>query len=154
MCFSNRFVGHQRQHVKNCPAQVSGKSVFGMMPALWNGLASAFDPQTDQLDVQAACDRVVALIYVEKFPKHIGQGGVRTLRDVLDRVRRAPKMSQRLKDSMPSQERIECTVRNANWLVQYWTREEYPDPVQQAYGFARNARGAPMYADDAPQQKN
>ena len=137
---------------KTRAAQVSGKSVFGMMPALWNGLASAFDPQTDQLDVQAACDRVVALIYREKFPKHVGEGKVRTLQDVLDRVRRAPKMSQRVKDSMPSQERIQCTVRNANWLVQYWTREEYPDPVQEAFGFARNARGAPVYADDAPQR--
>ena len=125
-----------------------------MMPALWNSLASAFDPQTHQLDVKVACYLVVTLIYIEKSPKHIGQGSIRTLRDVLNRVRRAPKMSQLLKDSMPSQERIECTVHNANWLVQYWTREEYPDPVQQAFGFARNARGTPMYADNAPREKN
>ena len=58
---------------------------------------------------------------------------------------------QRLRDSLPSKERVACTVRNANWLLKYWgcTSDNPlpPDPVQPEYGFCRLANGATEYAD-------
>jgi hypothetical protein len=44
---------------------------------------------------------------------------------------------------------VACTIRNANWVLAYWTCEPAPDPIQPAYGFRLLAGGSPGY-DDGP----
>jgi hypothetical protein len=58
-------------------------------------------------------------------------------------------LAQRTKDSLPSVGRVQCTVRNANWVLAYWSREdgETPDPIQPAYGFRTLPCGATAYDD-------
>lgn len=123
--------------------QMSGRTVFSYLPDLWPALAAAFEPAEDQLRVEEAVDGLVALIYRTKFAKHASAR--EGLGSVLAELHAAP-ISQRVKDSLPSPERIACTVRNANWVLCYWTCEPPPEPIQPCFGF-RLAGGAPEYAD-------
>ena len=125
--------------------QMSGKTVYTYLPNIWMTLAIAFDPQTDTLREDQAVDRLVALIYKTKFQKHVKGAGL-SLESVLLEIQ-ASGISQRVRDSMPSAKRISCTVRNANWILSYWTCENPPpNPLQAAYGFTL-VRGKPQYAD-------
>jgi hypothetical protein len=127
---------------RNLP-QISGRTLFSYLPEVWCCLASAFDPADDSLRVDLATDLLVALIYSTKFAKHARSK--RGLATVLDEIR-ASGISQRVKDSLPTPERIACTARNANWILQYWTCEPPPEPLQPCFGF-RLVDGRPEYAD-------
>lgn len=131
---------------RNLP-QMSGRSVYGWLPDLWPTLVMAYQPAdgTGCLEPSRATDQLVALLYRLKFPKHASSGGS-SLRAVLDDLQ-GSKVAQRTKDSLPTYERIACTVRNANWVLAYWTCEPAPDPVQPAYGFRQLANGATEYDD-------
>ena len=139
---------------RNLP-QISGKTMFSLLPDIWGALSMAFDPSRDSLRVEPTLDVLVAHLYCTKFPNHlkriIKQDGAPALDAVLTELRGAPKIGQRLRDSLPSKERVACTVRNANWLLKYWgcTSDNPlpPDPVQPEYGFCRLANGATEYAD-------
>jgi len=47
---------------------------------------------------------------------------------------------------MPTPERLEVTVRNVNWVLQYWQCEAMPDPVSAQFGYALRG-GVPCYED-------
>jgi hypothetical protein len=128
---------------RNLP-QMSGRSVYGWLPDIWPTLAMAYHPGTCCLVQDRAVDHLVALLYRTKFPKHASGG--EGLRAVLDGLH-GSLIAQKTKDSLPSYERIACTVRNANWVLAYWTCEPAPDPVQPAYGFRQLASGATEYDD-------
>jgi hypothetical protein len=124
--------------------QMSGKSVYTWLPDIWPALAMAFDPHEACLRAPAALD-LVALLYKTKFPKHARVETV-GLPAVLDELQ-ASKMAPRMKESLPSAERVACTIRNANWILAYWTCEPAPDPIQPAFGFKLLANGCPDYDD-------
>jgi len=124
--------------------QMSGKSVYGWLPDIWPALAMAFDPQNACLRAPAGLD-LVGLLYKTKFPKHARQDTAGFLA-VLDELQ-GSKISAKVKESLPSEERVACTIRNANWLLAYWTCEPAPDPIQPAYGFKLLASGCPDYDD-------
>jgi len=70
-----------------------------------------------------------------------------SLRSVLQSLRTS-RLSQRTKESFPSLAQIECTVRNVNWLLLYWTwPERVPCPIQPRFGFARNEKGLVTFLD-------
>ena len=122
---------------------MSGRSVYGWLPDIWPTLAVAYHPGMGCLVQEQAVDQLVALLYRTKFPKHTrGEG----LRAVLAGLQES-LMAQKTKDSLPSYQRIACTVRNANWVLAYWTCEPAPDPVQSAYGFRQLAGGGTEYDD-------
>lgn len=129
---------------RNLP-QMSGRSVYGWLPDLWPTLVMAYDPGQSALRVDAATRHLVGLLYKIKFQRHVHSS---ELRRVLDDLQGAPQIAQRTKDSLPSFERIQCTVRNANWVLSYWTCEPAPDPIQHAYGFRLLPSGCPEYDDD------
>lgn len=124
--------------------QLSGRALFEYLPDLWGTLAAVFDPASDALHVPAAADRLVALIYRTKFPKHARsrEGLAAVLAELL-----ASPISQRTKAALPSPERVLCTLRNTNWLLAYWTCERPPDALQPCYGFRLDASGRPEYDD-------
>lgn len=126
---------------RNLP-QMSGRTVYGWLPDVWPALAAAFDPGASRLHEGAGAD-LVALLYRSKFPKH---ARARALEAVLAELM-ASGISARVKESLPSQERVACTIRNANWVLAYWTCEPAPDPIQPAYGFRLLEGGRPGYAD-------
>ena len=123
--------------------QISGRTVYAWLPYLWMTLTICFDPGSDSLRVADATNRLVALIYRQKFPKHATS--VEGLGQVLAQLS-SSAISQRVKDSLPSAERVACTVQNANWLLAYWTCLPAPDPIQPCYGF-RLINGRPQYAE-------
>lgn len=130
---------------RNLP-QMSGRSVYGWLPDIWPTLLMAYQPDgpTGRLEPSRATDQLVALLYRTKFPKHVGPS--RALREVLEDLHDST-ISQKTKDCLPTYERIACTVRNANWVLAYWTCEPAPDPIQPAYGFRLLASGATEYDD-------
>lgn len=124
--------------------QISGRTVYDLLPRIWMTLVMAYDPAADLLRPEDGADRLVALLYHEKFPKHAPSR--RGLRAVLAELQ-ASGISQRTKDTLPSPERIEATVRNVNWVLQYWRCGACPDPVHAAFGYRRTPQGLTQYAD-------
>ena len=135
---------------RNLP-QMTGRSVFSFLPDIWGTLAAAYDPERTAMRVETATDMLVAHLYRTKFDKLFRGTTPTGLTGTLAELR-ASKMAQRNKDSLPSVERIACTVRNSNWVLAYWGDDgdhHPPDPVQPMYGFRLLANGATEYADDA-----
>lgn len=85
-----------------------------MLADVWLTLVGAYDPAAGQLRVDEA-PRVVAAIYACKFGKHVG--GAREYPAILAALR-SSKLSQAVRDRMPSVERIAVTLRNVNWVLQ------------------------------------
>jgi hypothetical protein len=128
---------------RNLP-QMSGRTVYGWLPDVWPALALAYDPGAGRLQEGPGGD-LVALLYRTKFPKH---ARARALEAVLAELQ-ASAISARVKETLPCRGRVACTIRNANWVLAYWTCEPAPDPIQPAYGFRLLAGGSPGY-DDGP----
>ena len=124
--------------------QISGRTVYDLLPRIWMTLVMSYDPASDTLRPEDGADRLVALLYHEKFPKHAPSR--RGLRAVLAELQ-ASGISQRTKDTLPAPERIEATVRNVNWVLQYWRCGACPDPVDAAFGYRRTPQGLTQYAD-------
>ena len=133
---------------RNMP-QLSGRSVFGLLPDIWMNLMSSYDTLTGQLDVERA-DRLVACIYAAKFATHVKTSPV-TLHHVFEALHRS-KLSQRTRDTLPSVPRIVCTIRNVNWLIRYWREPtNVPNPLLQeegvaTFGFVKR-KGVVAYTD-------
>lgn len=128
--------------------QMSGKTVYSFLPDVWATLMLAYDPVRACLHVERARDYLVSLLYKSKFPRHVSGDSHASLKAVLSDLQ-GSGISVRIKESLPSMERIECTVRNANWLLSYWTCEPtVPDPIQAEYGFRLLPGGCTEYADE------
>jgi hypothetical protein len=130
---------------RNLP-QLSGKTVHEYLPDIWTALAMSYDPAATALRVPEATDLLVAHLYRTKFRRlQPCDSGLAPMLDAL----KSSTLAQRTKDSLPSVGRVQCTVRNANWVLAYWSREdgETPDPIQPAYGFRTLPCGATAYDD-------
>ena len=130
--------------------QLSGKSVFGLLADFLPSLMRSFDVDRNQLDVEAAVDSLVAGIYAAKFGVHVKISQASrdfNLRNVLHCLR-VSKLSSRTRESFPSIGQIDCTVRNVNWLLLYWTwPERVPCPIQSQFGFTKNQKGLVTFVD-------
>lgn len=116
--------------------QLSGKSVFNLLPDIWMQLMRCYDPLTGQMDVDGATDGLVASIYAAKYATHVRDAPF-SLRAVLETLH-GSKLSQRTKESLPTVGRIACTVRNVNWLLLYWRQPLVaPDPLLKEGGAPR-----------------
>ena len=80
-----------------------------------------------------------------KFEKHTDsrKGMAKVLMEL-----KASKISDRTKDSLPSEARLETTVKNSNWVLQYWTCDSCPAPIGDQFGYTQ-VKGATRYADEA-----
>lgn len=127
---------------RNLP-QLSGRSVYNWLPDIWPTLVMAYDPVQSCLRVDMAAKHLVGLLYRIKFQRHVS---ATELQGVLADLQ-AASIASRTKESLPTYERIVCTVRNANWVLAYWTCEPAPDPIQHAFGFRLLPNGTPEYDD-------
>jgi hypothetical protein len=117
---------------RNMP-QLSGRSVFALLPDIWMPLMASYNIHSGQLDLQRT-DRLVATIYASKFANHVKSPLM--LEHVLEALHRS-KLSQRTKESLPSVERIICTIKNVNWLLKYWREPtNTPTPFLEEEGVA------------------
>ena len=133
---------------RNMP-QLSGRSVFGLLPDLWMALMRCYDPNTGQMEVDSATDQLVARMYAIKYATHI-KTPPPTLHHVFETLHNS-KLSPRTLNSLPSVGRVVCTVRNVNWLLKYWREpSNVPSPLSQeagvpTYGFIKR-KGVVAYA--------
>jgi hypothetical protein len=145
---------------RNTP-HLSPKKIWDALAVrgIWPGLIRSYDIVQMGLDPSDACNFLIARLYCNKFDKHAV--GV-NLPDVL-RSLQCSKLGDRIKQQLPSAERVDTTMRNINWVLKYWeciqpikadaprTDEErrngavwlydkvYPDPVSTEYGFRKAA---------------
>jgi hypothetical protein len=132
---------------RNLP-QMSGRSVYSFLPDIWGALAMAYDPANTCLRIEHTKNYLVPLLYKSKFPKHVSVASHASLHETLLELQNSG-IAASVKQTLPTPERIECSIRNTNWVLAYWTCEPYPDPVQSAYGFRLVPGGGTEY-DDAP----
>lgn len=128
---------------RNLP-QLSGQTLYGWLPDIWPALMASYQPSDCRLDEGRAINQLVALLYRTKFQKHAPRSD--NLAGVLSTLQQSA-LSARVRDSLPSPGRVACTVRNANWVLAYWTCEPPPDPIQPQYGFRLLPGGCPEYDD-------
>ena len=122
--------------------------MYTFLPDIWPTLAMAYDPARSCLKIEPALNYLASLLYRTKFPKHVQAGSHASLKAVLLDLQ-GSSMSDKIKRNLPSARRIECTVRNANWVLAYWTCEPAPDPIQPEYGFRLLASGGAEYDEEA-----
>lgn len=104
----------------------------------------AYDPAHSCLQVDKALNYLASLLYKTKFPRHVTTKSHASLAAVLSDLQES-SMSERIKRSLPTAGRIECTVRNTNWVLAYWTCEPAPNPIQPGYGFRELPGGLVEY---------
>jgi hypothetical protein len=129
--------------------QMSGRSVYSFLPDIWPTLAMAYDPVRSCLRVEQALNFLVSLLYKSKFPRHVSPAAHASLKATLFELQ-GSGISERVKQSLPTVERIDCSIRNTNWVLAYWTCEPAPDPIQHAYGFRLVHPGGGVEYDDQP----
>jgi hypothetical protein len=127
---------------------------------IWYSLLGSFNLETECLDVQKTCDGFVANLYRHKFAKHVSIHAT-TLQEILNSLQRPQcKLSQRTKKNLPSCAQIVATVKNINFVLDYWKCRQ---PVQSTdevtwdnsscfadylqYGFKLGRGGAVQYED-------
>ena len=117
-------------------------------------IQDSFNTNTNQLRVDAACDLFVSHLYGQKFSNHVPSPCPGSLDGVLGALQRS-KLSEKTKAQLPSKLRVEATIRNANWVLQYWECRQpapnittdnhvedvwdytrcFPNPICETYGF-------------------
>lgn len=123
---------------------VTGKTLYEYLPCLCGRLGLAFNEETNHFIVENMLHQVVGRVYVEKFHRYLKGGPTKKLEELLGILQRS-KLGDRMKNCIQSFETLECTVKNVNWLMQYWTHGTYPSPVQEQYGFVLKSNGAVDY---------
>jgi hypothetical protein len=150
MCLLTALIGLTGTDFTRHMPQLSGKSVFALLPNLITSLGRCYDTTMNQLHVDLAVDALVAGIYAAKFGVHVTMSQACpnfSLKSVLNSLRTS-RLSQRTKESFPTLGQIDCTVKNVNWLLLYWTQpESVPCPVDPRFGFGRNEKGLVNYID-------
>jgi len=86
--------------------------------------------------------RIVELLYAEAFPKHIDPFSRRSVWSQAQ----ASKLGPRNKALIPTEARIVCTLRNVNFLMEYWLVFEPPRRIEE-YGFRLRADGVVEWDD-------
>jgi hypothetical protein len=112
---------------------------------MWGALGQIV--QTFEMDGAAAINihkgkRIVELLYAEAFPKHIDPYSRRSVWSQAQ----ASKLGQRNKDLIPTDARILCTLRNINFLMEYWLAFEPPQRIEE-YGFRLRPDGVVEWDD-------
>lgn len=127
---------------RNLP-QLSGRTVYGWLADILPTLVAAYDPMHGALRVELGAQHLVAALYRLKFQRHVTSPD---MQGVLADLQRS-SIAQRTKATLPTLERVICTIRNANWVLAYWTCEPAPDPIQHAFGFRQLPNGGAEYDD-------
>jgi hypothetical protein len=124
---------------RNLPL-VKPKKLWTMLHAIMPELIRCFrlDSQP-QLDVAMAVDSLVPAIYRELMHTHFSACDQGCFEDTMAKLR-ASRLGGRTKRLLPSKGRARCTLRNANFILQYWS-ENNPQSVAPEFGFREGAAG-------------
>lgn len=127
---------------RNLPL-VKPKKLWGILPAVLPVLIRCFgmdsDDATPQLEVDRAVDALVPAIYRGIFHSHFSVCDEGAFGNTMAKLR-ASRLGERTKQLLPSESRASCTLRNANFLLQYWTGVN-PHSMAQEFGFREAPSG-------------
>jgi hypothetical protein len=110
--------------------------VWEMIVHIWVPLTMAYDPASTQLKVPIAVNTLVSSIYANKFYRSVNRAS-KSFADVCADIAKTPRMSPKIKASIPDEKRILTTVKNCNWMLQYWTCEVVPNPISDQFGYVQ-----------------
>lgn len=132
---------------------ISAARVWDNLGLLWATLAKALDADAEgaagALAVAPVADRAIARLYCAAYPRHAAYAGG-GMAAVAERLKRGCALSETVRARLPEAASVECVVRNSNWVLAYWAAHDtYPDPIAARFGFARDAGGRAVWADDA-----
>ena len=116
---------------RNLPL-VSPAKMWASLPLI----VRTFQMEDDVRIHMAQGKRLVELLYAEAFPKHIDCFAHQSVWTQAQ----ASKLGQRNKALIPTDRRIECTLRNVNFLLAYWLRFAAPERIEE-YGFRLEGGG-------------
>ena len=122
---------------RNLPL-VSPVKIWQCLPLV----AQTFSMQGDTAIDQAQGKRIVELLYSEVYPKHIDPYS----RQSVWHQAQVSKLGARNKALIPTDARIRCTLRNLNFLMEYWLASRAPERIQD-YGFRVSDRGVVEWDD-------
>jgi hypothetical protein len=122
---------------RNLPL-VSPVKIWQCLPLV----AQTFSMQDDTTIDQAQGKRIVELLYSEVYPKHIDPYS----RQSIWHQAQLSKLGARNKALIPTDARIRCTLRNLNFLMEYWLASRAPERIQD-YGFRVSDRGVVEWDD-------
>jgi hypothetical protein len=86
--------------------------------------------------------RIIELLYAEVYPKHIDPYSHASIWHQAQ----VSKLGERNKALIPTNGRIRCTLRNLNFLMEYWLAFRAPEPIQD-YGFRVSEDGTVAWDD-------
>lgn len=135
------------------------------------GIIQAYDPATNYLNIEDACNLLCSRMYSIKFASHLNTYSPSQRSDlsfVLSHLKdeKKSKLADKTKQQLPSHERMITTFKNINWLLQYWMCKDpapceqqgkwdhgacFPDPLSQEYGFLLQPNGKVAWLDDGDQ---
>ena len=110
---------------RNLPL-ISPVKIWDCLPLV----ARTFNMEGDTCIDQAQGKRIIELLYSEVYPKHIDPYS----RASIWHQAQVSKLCARNKALIPTDARIRCTLRNINFLMEYWILFRAPEPIQE-YGF-------------------
>lgn len=123
---------------------IGPNTLFNQLDNIWRSLESCYDKESGQLVVGATADVLISKIYNLKFANHTTAADLPGIMQQLH----LSKLSDKTKQALPTLQDVRVTIRNINWVIQYWRMQTYPDPVQDKYGFTRTAKGATTYCTE------
>ena len=110
---------------RNLPL-VSPNKIWECLPLI----VQTFAMESDTGINQAQGKRIIELLYSEVYPKHIDPYS----RASVWHQAQISKLCARNKALIPTEARIKCTLRNINFLMEYWILFRAPERIQE-YGF-------------------
>jgi hypothetical protein len=122
---------------RNLPLVSPGK-IWECLPLV----AQTFQMDGDTAIDQAQGKRIIELLYSEVYPKHIDPFS----RASIWHQAQVSKLGARNKALIPTDGRIRCTLRNLNFLMEYWLAFRAPDRIQD-YGFRVSDNGTVEWDD-------
>ena len=126
-----------------CLPLLGPKRLWECLPCITPALRAGTATDSDR----TIMDGVVAAAYKEVFEKHSGAG--RSF-EIVMRNLACSKLAPSTKDKFPDARKILCTLRNARWVMQYWSaiNTSVPTPLDGENGYVENrAEGGVIFAD-------
>jgi hypothetical protein len=122
---------------RNLPL-VSPSKIWSSLPLVVSTFAMEGDTQIDM----AQGKRLIELLYSESYPKHFDP----FCRTNIYKQAQGSKLCARYKALIPTDGRIVCTLKNINFLMEYWLLFQPPGDIT-AYGFRLGTSGVVEWDD-------
>ena len=109
---------------------------------IWTPLQQAYDPTTQQFNVKAVANNVIAPLLASVHKKHSGNASSKNITNLLQTIKTSHTLSEKAREAIPSVSDMACLVKNSNWALTYWVdATSCEDSNQRKYGFLSRPNG-------------